>query len=198
MKKVLALFDFDGTISILDSTQIFYKFLYKSKLMFFFYHYVFCIREILFYRLCLISYLKLKEKRLKIHTSRFNDFEFSAIIEEFYLKEFFKLLNPKAIDRVHWHKNRGHEVWIISGSYDFILEKWSSECSINLIANNTSLIHSKRCIQGNDVNFEEKVERLCNKVDLNQYSGIYAYGDSKGDMPMLNIANFKYFRPFRK
>lgn len=197
MKKTLALFDFDGTITVIDSTLSFYKFLYNSKVLFLYNHYFLCLHYVLLYRLKLISYMTLKERRLDIHTSKYNDSELLKLSEEYYKKYYFKLLNPNAMDRINWHKNQGHELWVISASYDFLLQKWSMENGVNLITNKTSLDNCKRRINGRDVNYESKVEYLKLKVDLKSYSEIFAYGDSEGDKAMLDIANFKFYKPFR-
>jgi phosphatidylglycerophosphatase C len=197
MKKTIALFDFDGTITIQDSTESFYRYLYKSIFFYFLFHYVICSWDFVLYRMKFKSYLQLKNKRLHIHTSKFTESEFLKLTEDYFKKCFKSLLNPKAIDRINWHKNQGHEVWVISASYDFLLHKWSIESSVNLISNKTTVVNSKRIILGKDVNFNAKVEYLMSKVDLKEYSDIYAYGDSEGDNAMLNIANYKYFKPFR-
>jgi phosphoserine phosphatase len=77
------------------------------------------------------------------------------------------------------------------------LGKWSLENGINLITNKTIVENSRRRVFGKDVNYYAKVEYLTKKVDLKNYTDIYAYGDSNGDYAMLNIANYKYFKPFR-
>lgn len=43
----------------------------------------------------------------------------------------------------------------------------------------------------------EKVRRIIEKYNLSEYNEIYAYGDSKGDLPMLQIANRRFFRSFQ-
>jgi phosphoserine phosphatase len=50
---------------------------------------------------------------------------------------------------------------------------------------------------GKDVNYDAKIEYLQLYVNLEDFSDIYAYGDSDGDKSMLNIANFKFYKPFR-
>ena len=197
MKKTIALFDFDGTITFLDSTQSFYRYLYKSRLSFFVNHYIFCLWYLVLYRINIKSYLKLKDKRLDIHTSKYNEAEFFNLTEDFYKKFFISLLNPKAIERIRWHKNHGHDIWVISASYDFLLQKWTDQNSISLITNKTTMINSKRVMLGKDVNYEVKLEYLRQQVNLEEYSEIYAYGDSDGDKAMLSIANFKFYKPFR-
>jgi phosphatidylglycerophosphatase C len=196
MKKVLALFDFDGTITFFDSTYSFYKFLYKSELSFFFNHYILCLWHLMLYRLRLINYLILKEKRLDIHTSRYNNADFFNLTEQYYEKVFYNLLNPKAIERINWHKSQGHDVWVISASFDFLLHDWVIKNNIKLITNKTVLKGSKRCIVGKDVNYDAKIEYLQLQVNLDEYADIYAYGDSDGDKAMLSIANFKFYKPF--
>jgi HAD superfamily phosphoserine phosphatase-like hydrolase len=197
MKKSIALFDFDGTISNFDSTHSFYRYLYKSQLGYLVFHYFFCLFDIIFYRLGFTSYLRLKNKRLDIHTSKFNDSEFLYLTNDYYNKFFKRLLNPKAIDRIAWHKSQGHDVWVISASYDFLLHNWSIDYGINLITNKTVVINSKRFMLGKDVNYSAKVEYLMCEVDLKEYSDIYAYGDSEGDNALLSIAKYKFYKPFR-
>lgn len=197
MKKSIALFDFDGTITTEDSTKSFYRYLYTSNLAYLFYNYIMCLPHIFLCKIRAINYLPLKKYRLNLHTSKFNKVEFQDLVDEFCNKHFSKLLNPKAMDKIQWHKSQGHEVWIISASYDFILYKWSLLNEINLITNITSIHKSKRIVLGKDVNYEAKVEYLRLHVNLKNYSEIYAYGDSEGDKAMLSIANFKYYKPFR-
>ena len=55
MKKSIALFDVDGTITTHDSTQTFYKFIYNSKFPYFFNNYVLCFGHIILYRLKLMG-----------------------------------------------------------------------------------------------------------------------------------------------
>jgi phosphatidylglycerophosphatase C len=196
MKKTLALFDFDNTITYVDSSLSFYKFLYNSKILFLYNHYFLCFNYVLLNRFRLINYLKLKRKRLDIHTSKFDDSQLLNLSEVFYEKCFHKILNPKAIQRINWHKNQGHELWVISASYDFILEKWTRKIGVMLLTNKTFYNNGLRIQIGNDMNFEEKVNAIKNVVNLDEYNDIYAYGDSEGDNQMLGIATKKYYKYF--
>jgi phosphatidylglycerophosphatase C len=197
MKKSIALFDFDGTITTIDSSQYFYKSLYSSKAYYFFKNYFLCICYIFLYKIQIISYLSLKKYRLHIHTSKFHDKVFNKITSEFYTKYFSDLLNPKAMERIFWHKNQGHDVWVISASFDFLLHEWSVKNDINLITNKTVFKNFKRRIVGKDVNYDAKIEYLQLYVNLDEFSDIYAYGDSDGDKSMLRVANYKFYKPFR-
>lgn len=195
-KKTLVLFDFDGTITYKDSADVFYKFLYKSQLTFIFKNYLLCFSLIILLKIKLISYLNLKKKRLLIHTSKIDTNNLLSISEKFKTTDLKKILKPSALDRIQWHKNQGHEIWIISASYDFILEKWAQEHQLNLITNKTTYINKKRILSNNDINFEEKLIQIKKTINLNEYVEIYAYGDSEGDKKMLEIATKKYYKYF--
>ena len=196
VKKTLVLFDFDGTITYKDSADSFYKFLYNSPLLFIFKNYFLCFRLIILLKMKLISYIILKKKRLLIHTSKIDTNKLLAISEKFRNTEFQKILIPAALDKIQWHKNEGHEIWIISASYDFILEKWAQENQINLITNKTIYLDKKRLLINNDINFEEKLIHIKKAINLNEYFEIYAYGDSEGDKNMLEIATKRYYKYF--
>ena len=198
MKKTIALFDFDGTITTIDSTKSFYKFLYKSKVQYLLFNYLYCLPLIILLKMRVINYLPLKKYRLGIHTSKLNNKEFNQLIRDFYTKVFSSLLNSRALDRIEWHKKQGHEVWIISASYDFLLTKWSLENDIRLITNETILKNGRRILINSDVNFEGKLKYLKLYINLEDYTKIYAYGDSDGDKAMLSIADFKFYKPFRE
>ena len=97
---------------------------------------------------------------------------------------------------MYWHKKEGHEVWIVSASYDFILDKWAEEVGAKLLTNRTFYDKNSRVLLGNDVNFEEKINVVKNSVNLKEYKDIYAYGDSEGDIQMLEIATKRYYKFF--
>ena len=44
---------------------------------------------------------------------------------------------------------------------------------------------------------QEKVNRIKESYDLSKYDLIYAYGDSRGDKEMLELANNSFYKPFR-
>jgi phosphoserine phosphatase len=52
-------------------------------------------------------------------------------------------------------------------------------------------------LANNNCNGEEKLRRIKAELALEEYSEIYAYGDSSGDTAMLSIATQPHFKPFR-
>ena len=49
---------------------------------------------------------------------------------------------------------------------------------------------------GNDCNGLEKVRKIKEIYNLSKYEKIYAYGDTDGDKPMLDIADIAFYRKF--
>ena len=43
----------------------------------------------------------------------------------------------------------------------------------------------------------EKVNRIRQEYDLSQWDFIYAYGDSRGDQEMLDLADERYYKFFK-
>jgi phosphoserine phosphatase len=52
-------------------------------------------------------------------------------------------------------------------------------------------------IKGKNCHGQEKVRRILEKHVISDYAEIYAYGDSRGDLPMMELASSKFYRPFR-
>ena len=117
----------------------------------------------------------------------------SEIFRNTKMKE---ILIPAALDKIQWHKVQGHDIWLVSASYDFILEKWALDTNINLITNKTLYLNKKRMFCTNDINFEEKLIQIKKAINLNEYNEIYAYGDSDGDKKMLEIATKSFYKYF--
>ena len=65
MKKNLALFDFDGTITTKDTLSDFFKFIEPNPIIFFYYKYLFNIKDNIGYKLGFIDLDKLKKSRIE-------------------------------------------------------------------------------------------------------------------------------------
>jgi phosphoserine phosphatase len=53
-------------------------------------------------------------------------------------------------------------------------------------------------LMGNNCNGGEKVIRIKQLYDTQQYDEIYCFGDTGGDKPMLALATQSFYKPFRK
>ena len=110
-----------------------------------------------------------------------------------------KIVRPKAIEKINWHKNQGHKVVVVSASIECWLRPWCEKNGLELIATKleikddivTGKLLSKNCYG------VEKVNRIKELYNIEKYDYIYAYGDSSGDKQMLELAHEKFYKPFR-
>jgi phosphatidylglycerophosphatase C len=197
MKRRIAFFDFDGTITTRDSLLAFIFFRHgKLKTIL---GLITVAPSYALHVLKLISVQKAKEQVL----SRFFRNEplekFDSYCEEFIRTKIPELVRPKAIKELEIMRNKGVEIVIVSASPDNWLRTWSQQFGASLISTKLEVKDGKLTghIDGNNCRGEEKVRRIRLQYDLSQYDEVYAYGDTKGDKPMLALATFVFYQPFR-
>ena len=198
MKKELALFDFDGTITTKDTLIDFIQFA-KGKRSFFL-GITILSPMLIAYKLKLIKNYKAKEYMLSYFFKDISKEEFNKIAKEYSLNHIQNILREDAIKRIKWHKDRAHKIVIVSASIECWIKPWCDKNSIAVLStkldfkNNkfTGKFATKNCYG------KEKVNRVKSIYKLEEFEYIYAYGDSKGDKEMLFIANKSFYKPFRK
>jgi HAD superfamily hydrolase (TIGR01490 family) len=195
--KKLALFDFDGTITTDDSLIKFIRFV---------------IGDIKFvagmavlspmltaYKLKLIPNYKAKQYMLSYFFKGISEEKFVKVANEYSLKHIDTILRPKAMKKITWHKEQRHKVVIVSASIECWLKPWCDKNNLALIATKievkdniiTGKFSTKNCYG------IEKANRVQEQYNLNDYDHIYAYGDSRGDKELLELADESFYKPFR-
>ena len=191
----IAFFDFDGTITYKDSTINFIRFI-KGNTKFFIGIFVLS-PFLLLYKLNIISNNATKNIIIKYYFKDMSIEYFRKMAEKFSLKYIDDIVRDKAIKRIKWHKEQGHTVVIVSASIDLWLMPWCYRNNINLISTKLETKNSKISgICDKNCFGSEKVNRINREYNLSNYDYIYAYGNSKGDYEMLEIADEKYYKPF--
>lgn len=193
---ILALFDFDGTITNSDSLFKFIKFV---KGNFKFYLGLLVLSPILFaFKIQLIPNYKAKKMMLSWYFKGIKEEIFLELATQYSLGKLNSIIRSKAIERIEWHKKKGHTVIVVSASAEYWLKPWCESRNLELIS--TKLEVQNGLITGNFIgkncNGEEKVNRIKEKISLDIVNYIYAYGDSIGDREMLAIANESYLKFF--
>jgi HAD superfamily hydrolase (TIGR01490 family) len=197
MPNILALFDFDGTISKKDSFIEFIKY-YKGFHSFCF-GFILLSPILLLYKIRLIKNWRAK----KIVFSWFFKNEsykvFKSKCKCFSLTIIPQLIKPIALETIKKHIENGDKVIIISASFEDYLADWCKSMNLELLGTkidfNKGFITGK--IDGKNCYGDEKVIRLNQFLDLSLFNEIYAYGDSKSDLPLLEIANHRFYKFFR-
>ncbi len=197
MNKNLALFDFDGTITKKDTLIEFIRF-YVGEYKFI--KGLFLLSPILIaFKLKLIPNYKAKEIMIKYFFKGENKKKFLYKTKEFSLKKIDLLLRKSAIQKLKWHKERGDTIVIVSASIECWLEPWCNKNNFNLIG--TKLEFDNDIITGSFLTKNcygiEKVKRIKQLYSIDKFNYIYAYGDSKGDIDMLKLAHYSYYKYFK-
>jgi phosphatidylglycerophosphatase C len=196
-KKSIAFFDFDGTITTKDSFLEMIKWVKGEKS--FLLGFGFLSPWMLAMKLNLISKSSGKEKVLKhfFGGEKFSDFQNNC--ERFVRQKLPSLIRPQALSKIREHQQTGATVVVVTASASNFVEPWTEQNNLTCLATELEvkdgLITGK--IEGRNCNGREKARRIRERFDLAAYDAIYAYGDTKGDKPMLDLAHFSSFKPFR-
>lgn len=194
-KPIIVFCDFDGTITTKDSLAEFIKF-YKSPLYFYCGLVLFSPILILF-KLGVISNQTAKELLTKFYFGKETIDEFIKKATYFSLHKIDKIIIPKAINTLQEHKKNGATVVIVSASFSLYLSGWCKKNDFELLATELEIINDKITgnFKGKNCYGIEKVNKIKSRYQLNN-SVVYAYGDTKGDLPMLNLAHHSFYKIF--
>ncbi len=124
--------------------------------------------------------------------------QFQQTADQYSLHQLDKMVRPEAVERMRWHQAQGDRVIVVSASMESWLRGWCGRNNIELIGTRleirdgrlTGRFATKNCYG------MEKVSRIREWCDLSAFSLIHAYGDSRGDREMLELATVKHYRGF--
>lgn len=194
-KNNLAVFDFDNTITTKDTLIDFLRFFAGD------FHFAMgllkCVPVIALYKLKFINNQKAKEYLLSHFFNNLPEEDLIKYGREYSLKRLAEILNPEAVKRINFHKQRNDELVIVSASPAYWFRDWCNEQGFKTIIStelkkNNGIITGK--ILGSNCFGDEKLRRLKHEFPLEDYEYIYAYGDSKGDLALLNFASESYMK----
>jgi len=195
--KTLALFDFDGTITKKDSLFHFLRFAVGN---FRFYVGLLALSPTLFgLKMGLLNAQKAKEKVIYFYLKNKAKNNLQEIAGIYTLSMLNSIFRKTALERLAWHKAQGHQIYIVSASAELWLVQWCKNEDIGLIATKLAFENEKllKEFASPNCNGTEKMNRIKREIDLAQFDCIFAYGDTKGDIPMLSLAQKTYFQYFK-
>lgn len=194
--RTIVFFDLDGTITqkdtMIEFILFFAGFFGLAKFIFF--------NNFLIIKLCLgfAKRVQVKEAILTYFFKGKSITYMNSIAEDFSNKKFPSLVRPSALKVIDWHRKEKHEIVIVTASLDLWVKHWANQMKIKLICTRldvtNGLVTGK--IKGRNCNYYEKVQRIKSTYDLSRYNEIYCYGNSKGDLEMLNIATKCFYKHF--
>lgn len=193
----LAIFDFDGTITTRDSFTDFIFYCHgapKTVLGM-----LTLTPVLILYVLKLWPNWKAKQKVFARFYQGWEETVFNATAARYADEKLSTLLRPAAMERLKWHKEQGHKIVIVSASFEAYLKPWCERHGFDLLGTLVEVIEGRITGQFASKNCHgvEKIERLKACYQLEDFEYIYAYGDSRGDLPLATIANDFQYKPFR-
>jgi phosphatidylglycerophosphatase C len=197
VKKEIAFFDFDGTITKKDTLLEVIKFQKGNSA---FYKGFFLLSPYLVaMKINILSNQVVKEKVLKYFFGGISVNQFQKKCSEFSEKILPQLIRPAALEMIHELRQKNFEVIIVSASPNNWFEDWCKKNHILFISTTLEVIEGKITgkILGRNCHGEEKVKRIKQSYNLSEYETIYCFGDTKGDKPMLKLATHAVYKPFR-
>ncbi len=197
MSKRIAFFDFDGTITFKDTYLEFRRFA-KGDVAFFT---GFALNSpvMVAYVLKLIPNYWAKERMLTHYFKGMPIEDFQKVCDDFATKIVPKLIRPKAMEEIKSLQKGGVQIIIVSASFGNWIQKWTEAENLGLIATRAQIIDGRLTgkIDGKNCYGHEKVRRIAEVINIADYTEVLAYGDTAGDLPMLQLATTPFYKPFR-
>jgi phosphatidylglycerophosphatase C len=196
MKKNLALFDFDGTLTTHDSLLQILRF-HKGNL-------ALKLQLLVFFPIMALTKLRLwpaqhaKEQILTWAFGGMTEADFQQVCNRFCGSQLAHIIRPEALKKLQWHMAQDDMVCIVSASPQNWILPWATQYGIQVISTQLEINQGRVTgkIDGKNCNGAEKVVRIKQHFNLTDFNVIFAYGDTTGDADMLAIAHQKFFRRF--
>lgn len=184
-------------ISFNDSFASFLKYSVSAKKLYFG---AFMLAPfIIAYKLKILSNQKAKEKVLNYFYNGMSESDFNEICQRFSAEILNNLCKQSALECLQNHKQNGDKIVIVSASLQNYLQPWCAKYGYDLLATKLEVKNGliTGFIDGWNCYGKQKVRKIKQNYDLKAFSRIYAYGDSKGDLPMLALAHECFYRNFK-
>lgn len=195
-RPVVAVFDFDGTITYADS---FLPFLRECAGFFGFWLRMVVLFPVLVMQASgMMPNDRAKARVLKSFLAG-RDRKWAEEISAAFMPRLRGLLNPLAMDRLKWHRDEGHRLILLSASPENYLQHWAiAEGFETVLATRLEEQNGRftGAMDGENCHGAEKVVRL--KAELGEFDQyeIYSYGDSRSDKVLLDLIDHPAYRSF--
>ncbi len=196
IQPIIAAFDFDGTITTHDSLLPFLRTVVGTTR--------FCLNLAklipiyMAYQLGTKNNHQAKQQLLHFFLQQQSYEQLLALGETFAQQYIPQIIRPESLPRLRWHQAQNHRCILVSAGLGIYLQPWAKSVGFDDLICTQVVVDANGFTNGDidGVNCfgPEKVKRLTNMLGpKNQYT-LYAYGDSRGDRELLELADFKYYR----
>lgn len=120
-----------------------------------------------------------------------------SLAEQYAATRLPRLIRPDMLARIHAHRQRGHQLVLVSASPSLYLRPWAQAAGFDMVLA-TELAYTNDIFHGELATPNcwgpEKVRRLAHWLGTPEVKLTYAYGDSRGDQEMLAQAQHPWLR----
>lgn len=199
-KKVIAAFDFDGTLTTSTSSRILFL------------KYLVGLPKVVSSLLSSFVYSELG--RFKLDRLSWHDYLDNLILKDRDKKELneqamqfleqvlIKKLRKEALECLNFHQQQGHTCVLISGAWDIYLKPLArryhfkqlicTELEFDPVSHkSTGRMRNKYCLG------QQKLEEFKKLYKHREDYELYAYGDSVNDIALLNYADHAFYKCFK-
>jgi phosphatidylglycerophosphatase C len=197
-KKVVAVYDFDGTIT---DRHTFWRFL---KVLTGKYRFWFIVVTMIpwifgiYYRGT--SVMDAREVLIKRLLKGISEKHFKKVCEDFAKNEIPHWVKPEALASIQQHLASGSELLLISNSALHYLKPWATAVGIKTVFGSEFAVDAHGLLTGelNGTHCQGEEKLRCLKQHLGQLEDyeLHVFGDSEGDLDMLAAADFAYYLTF--
>ncbi len=196
-RLVVAVFDFDGTLTVADSLLPFLREVAGRRR--FWIGLVRLSPSLAAGGVGLMPRWRVKEKLLTEFLRGRTLSELDPVIARFIARRLPALLIPRAMQRLRQHQTQQHRIILLSASPEIYLQPWAAKVGIaeviaTRLESNAGTITGR--LNGRNCRGAEKIERLQAHLGALARYSIHAYGDSPSDRALLERAEFGHYRAF--
>jgi phosphatidylglycerophosphatase C len=192
--RSLALFDFDGTITTTDTWTPFVRMAAKPERMRF--RRLLLLPVAIGYRARIVSASRGRQIVMRVAFKGDDPGRLRRLGAEYAANLLPNSIRPEALDAISRHRERGDDIVVVSAAIECYLEPWCAAHGLRVICTTMEERAGQltgRYVDG-DCSGAEKARRVRARYDLSRYAEIYAYGDTREDRQMLELAGRKFYR----
>lgn len=198
MDKIVAAFDFDGTLTHRDTLIPFMAYsLGKLRTAC---NLILLIPYLLAFYFNLRSRQQVKEAFLKKCLRGHSEQSLFSAGEKFAKQKIPFLLKQEALERLRWHQKQDHRCILVSANLNIFLKDWAVGMGFDEVVTSELHFNQQGLFSGKLIGENcwgtEKVNRLQELLGKEKNYLLYAYGDSRGDQELLAYADYPFFRSF--
>lgn len=190
--EIIAVFDFDGTLTKKDTFIEFAKYVVGKRNLLFG-----ILKNFLWLAMWKLKLLDGGKAKQRLFSSLFKGMSFSKFQK--YCKDFASLIESferqDMVSKLNYHIRANHKVYIISASIADWIAPWAQAQGVmeeNILGTGVEIDTTGRItglFSTPNCNGVEKVKRLREKEPDISVNKLYVYGDSSGDQPLFTIAD---------